>query len=47
MIALLQFNLPTLLTAFAIGLVTAWWMRRERRAAPTDSVPPAKGPDST
>ena len=28
MIALLQFNLPTIAAAFVIGLVTAWWMRR-------------------
>lgn len=47
MMALLQFNLPTLLAAFAIGLATAWWIRRGRGAASTDSVPPAKGPDLT
>ena len=47
MIALLQFNLPTLLAAFAIGLATAWWVRCGHGAASTDAVPPSKGPDST
>ncbi len=47
MIALFQFNLPTLLAAFAIGLATAWWIRRGRSTPPKDSVPPAKGPDPT
>jgi hypothetical protein len=47
MIALLQFNLPTLLAAFAIGLATAWWMQRGRGAAPADPVPTDKGSDST
>lgn len=28
MIALAQFNLPTMLVALAIGLVTAWWAFR-------------------
>ena len=31
MIGLLQFNLPTIAAAFAIGLATAWWMRRGPR----------------
>ncbi len=28
MLALLQFNLPTLLTAMLIGLATGWWIIR-------------------
>lgn len=28
MIALLKFNLPVLVAAFLIGVVTAWWILR-------------------
>lgn len=31
MIALLEFNLPLLGAAFAIGLATAWWILRGGR----------------
>jgi len=34
MMALIQFNLATLVAALAIGLVTGWWIFA-RRAAPT------------
>lgn len=31
MLTLIQFNLPILAAALAIGLVTGWWMFRGRR----------------
>lgn len=31
MLTLAQFNLPILLVALAIGLVTGWWLRRGRK----------------
>ena len=41
MLALIQFNLVSLLVALLIGVATGWWMFANRRGA---SAPPPEDP---